>query len=501
MAGGTVISPTAVLDQRLAAAARVLLGIDAPPLVNAPGATSAHLLPRLVDRCTASGDLAELWLLLTSLGGALPSDDELRAAARCLELARGSEAEIELLDIALGVAGRAAIPMEMEIAINTVVVDVNFCARHDIHTGIQRVVRETVPRWSATHEVLPVAWTDEHSGLRTLRPSEVAKVFAYSVGTPAADHSRAYGEMPATLVVPWNCVVAMPEIPEPAASPYLAALAQYSRNRLVAVGYDMIPIVSADLRPGPEATRFTQYLNVIKHADRVAGISRSSVAEFRGFADALAAQGLPGPAVTEVVLPAAVPDHTEDATSDDPASGRPQVLCIGTHDPHKNHLTVVHAAERLWREGLDFELVFVGGRGWRAGTDGMCLDEAAAAGRPVRDLGRVNDAELSRALRSATFTVFISLHEGFGLPVAESLAAGTPAITSDFGSLREIAEQGGCLTVDPRNDDAVTAAMRRLLTDPAELARLRAEAARRPERTWDAYAAELWDALIPEGRP
>lgn len=495
----TALSRIEILDHRLAAAAMVVLTTRVKAPIE-PGATSAHLLPMLVQACTTSRNAADLWLVLTALGGALPSDEELRAAARCLELSRGAEAELELLDIAMEIAARTVESLEMDVVQGAVVVDVDFCARHDIHTGIQRVVRETLPRWAAKHAIVPVAWTDEYAALRALRPSEVSNVFAYSVLAPIA-HSLVPEDRSPSLVVPWNCVVAIPEIPEPTASPYLAALAEHSPNRLVAVGYDMIPIVSAEQRPGPEATRFTQYLNVIKHADRVGAISRSSKAEFSGFADALVAQGLVGPTVTEIVLPTAMPDHLDEPCPTVVDRGRPQVLCIGTHDPHKNHLTVMHAAERLWREGIDFELVFVGGNGWRTGTDGLCLDRAAAAGRPVRNLGRVNDADLSRALRSAAFTVFISLHEGFGLPVAESLASGTPALTSSFGSLQEIAEQGGCFIVDPRNDDEVTAAMRRLLTDPAELPRLRAEAARRPERTWDVYAAELWDALISSEHP
>jgi glycosyltransferase involved in cell wall biosynthesis len=84
--------------------------------------------------------------------------------------------------------------------------------------------------------------------------------------------------------------------------------------------------------------------------------------------------------------------------------------------------------------------------------------------------------------------------------VAESLACGTPCLTSHYGSTREIADGGGALVVDPLDDEAIAEQMRRLLTDDALVARLRDEAARRPPRTWDDYARELWDALLPEVR-
>ena len=124
------------------------------------------------------------------------------------------------------------------------------------------------------------------------------------------------------------------------------------------------------------------------------------------------------------------------------------------------------------------------------------------AGRPVEvrqcdDGGSgVGDNELWRLIRDASFTAFISLHEGFGLPVAESLACGTPVLTTAYGSQGEIAAGGGCLTVDPRDAEAVAVAVRRMRTDRDLVVRLRAEAVERPVETWGAYAENVWDALV-----
>lgn len=479
-------SPSDQLLQRLTAAADAL---EVPVPRRDPG----ELLSRLVRRARRTDGLAETWLLLAAVTGVLPLEDEVRTAARRIALRPEGDAELELLDIGAQLSRRGRPARTLQVVRGAVVVDVDFCARHATHTGIQRVVRETLPPWRSAHDIVPAAWNSTYTCLRRLTEAEEQMVFDFSTDD---DPDRPVEPDDAPLVVPWHSIVVLPEVPEPLAAPPLAALAQHSGNTVVAVGYDMIPVVSADLRPGPEATRFTQYLNVIKHTARVAAISRSSEAEFRGFASALEAQGLAGPAVREIVLPAAVP-------ADGPAAhrppGRPTVLCVGTHEPHKNHRALVHAAELLWREGLDFEVVFVGGPGWRADTTEMCFASAARRGRPIRDLGRVSDQTLSDLLAGSAFTVFVSLHEGFGLPVAESLAAGTPAIVSDFGSLAELAEEGGCLTVDPRDDDAVASAMRTLLTEPAVLGRLQQEARSRPSRTWQDYATELWDYLVESG--
>ena len=108
------------------------------------------------------------------------------------------------------------------------------------------------------------------------------------------------------------------------------------------------------------------------------------------------------------------------------------------------------------------------------------------------------DRQLWAAYRLARCTLFPSLHEGFGLPVAESLAAGTPAVTSNFGSMAEIADGGGAMTVDPHDDHSIADALRVLITDDAEHARLVEQARRRTVRTWDDYAGELWTYLLAE---
>lgn len=477
------------------------------PAPGRTGALAAHLLPQLVDLCADTRRTDALWLLLTAAFGAFPTGDQLRDYARYLELTRHDHAASALLAQVINDPRRGRVDLPMSLAVGTVVVDVDFCARHDTHTGIHRVVRETLPRWAAAHEVRAVAWIDEYSAFRELAPREHARVFAYGRDV-AVDHAAEAAYAP-RLVVPWHSVVVLADVPNPDASGELAAMGRYSGSTLSAIGYDMIPITSAEMRPPADAVAFAQYLTVVKNAHRLAGISTSATAEFAGFTQALAAQGLPGPQVREVQLagealdasPAPRPASRGHRPSGPVPPGppvppaRPVMLCLGSKEPHKNQRAALHAAERLWREGVDLEVRLVGGSGWSDAVLRPVIDRLQAAGRPLSDLGRVSDARLEEEMRSASFVFFASLHEGYGLPVAEALACGTPVITSSFGSQLEIAELGGCLVVDPRDDDDMTAAVRRLVSDPAELDRLRREAAARPVRTWDEYAAELWDFL------
>jgi len=389
-------------------------------------------------------------------------------------------------------AGRArgAADLEMEVRRDTVLVDVDFSARHNLHTGIQRVVRETVPRWWRDHDITLVAWTEQGGAMRDLVDQEADRVLRWNERADSGRDNELAEVLPHRLVVPWRSTLVLPEIPPPEHCGILAALAQHSGNHVALVGHDCIPVISPELIHESLPDRFTRFLEIVKHAHRVAGVSASAAREFRGFAEMLPAQGLSGPTVVKCPLPVESPPA--DAV---PKASPPLVVGVGSFEPRKNQLAVLTAAEQLWREGLEFQVRFIGGGGWVTEADAL-LSRLQRAGRPISRLTAVSDAVLWYGLRSARFSVFVSLHEGYGLPVAESLACGTPCLTTAYGSTREIADEGGALVADPRDDRAIAEQMRRLLTDDELIAGLQREAAKRPRRTWDDYARELWGALV-----
>jgi len=106
---------------------------------------------------------------------------------------------------------------------------------------------------------------------------------------------------------------------------------------------------------------------------------------------------------------------------------------------------------------------------------------------PVEDLPPLYGA--------AEALVFPSLYEGFGFPVAEAMACGCPVITSNVSSLPEVAG-GAALLVDPASVDEITAAMRRILEEPALRERLKNDGLTQAARfTWERSAAEVLDIL------
>lgn len=445
----------------------------------------------LVERLRATRDTRLAWLLLTLTAGAYPTAAAVRRLVRSAALDDAVTLRLQLLDDAHVLARAAGSRTREAVVERRVVVDVDSVAQSDFHNGIQRTVREVVRAWHAQgQEVVLAAWTPRAGSLRTLTADEEHRVARWGQEPVALDPTSTE---PA-LVVPWETTIVLGEVPLADRCERLAPLAEVSGNRVVGIGYDAIPVLSADLRPLGEPNGYAAYLTVVKHAARIAAISASAGEEFAGFVDALAAQGLPGPAVDVVPLPVTVPAPPAGYVRPEPA--RPLVVSLGRLEPHKNQGALLHAALRLWREGHDFELHLVGGPGWDTARVERQLERARAEDRPLTWHRTVDDDELWRMLRDASFTVFLSLHEGFGLPVAESLACGTPVLTTRYGSQAEIAAAGGCLTVDPRDDEAVHAGLHRMLTEPQLLTTLRQEAAAVPRSTWDGYAARLWDALL-----
>ena len=493
------------LAERLAAAAVHLLPEAPPGRGDDPAGAVADLLEAAVRSLAPAPDNDRIWLLLTAVAAAYPSRGQVDRTRRKLQLRGERAAVLSVLADTLDLAAEAGdLTAPIDVVDRAVVVDVDHTAKYDLHTGIQRVSRSLLPIWTADHGVVPAAWTAQSGALRHLFPAELARVVEWSgiAAGPEAELGRPLGDLVATrLLVPWRSVLVLVEVPAAAACDRLAAFGSYSGNRLVAVAHDAIPVVSADMVPTEDTSKFVRFLTAIKFSSRVAGVSASAASEIAGFAAALPTQGLVGPTVVEVPLgaPDVTPAVTGPPAGTPGAVSAPTVLVVGSHEPRKNHLAVLHAAELLWREGHVFELVFIGGSGWGDEFPRRAA-ELQQAGRSISVRRAVTDDELNAAYAAARFTVFPSLHEGFGLPVVESIAHGTPVITSDFGSTAESGAAGGTILIDPRDDDALTTAMRTLLTDDAVLRQLHEQIAARPERTWKDYADDLWEQLVEPER-
>jgi glycosyltransferase involved in cell wall biosynthesis len=182
-----------------------------------------------------------------------------------------------------------------------------------------------------------------------------------------------------------------------------------------------------------------------------------------------------------------------DAVSDAPSAllldASPYILFVGTLEPRKNLVTLLRALSRLPN---DVRLTVVGAEGW-AGTGPGELARELGVSERVTLAGRVSDAELDALYRGARVFAMPSLSEGFGLPVLEAMARGTPVVCSDSGSLPEIAGDAALLH-EPLDDATLAQHLLSLWRDDAMRAHYAHRGlARAAQFSWQQAAAETLD--------
>lgn len=370
--------------------------------------------------------------------------------------------------------------------------DLSHTSHTRAQTGIQRVCRALYRELNS--QAAPITWDPYATQWRELNESEQANLRAT---TPAKKRgsvwplsskmrgwsSRLLNQRP-TLPLANGLIV--PELFSPEVARVFPQLKVQGPR--VTLFHDAIALKFPELTPPKTVAYFPAYLQELLQFDGVAAVSEDSANTLRdywrwlGVTNTPPIQAIPlgitaQPAL--IIPPAAV-------------KTRPRILCVGTIEGRKNHLALLEACESLWSQNLDFELQLIGlGRADTAAAGLTKIDSLKKSGRPLIYDGPATEDELIAAYAACDFTVYPSLYEGFGLPVLESLQHGKPCVCSSHGALGESARGGGCLTLEAVDVPALTTALRKLITRPAEIAAL-AEAARgRTFRTWKDYVGDL----------
>jgi glycosyltransferase involved in cell wall biosynthesis len=180
---------------------------------------------------------------------------------------------------------------------------------------------------------------------------------------------------------------------------------------------------------------------------------------------------------------------------DEIPTAHPFILYVGGISPNKNLGALIRAfgATRACQRGLKLYLVgdYSGDSFKSCYHDLARLVHQRRLEDQVRFLGFVPDEELCVLYNQARLFVLPSLDEGFGLPVLEAMACGTPALVNAGNAMEEVVGEAG-IVVDSRRDTVLAAAIDQLLEDPARLAELAAKAhCRARQFTWDAAARSL----------
>jgi len=169
------------------------------------------------------------------------------------------------------------------------------------------------------------------------------------------------------------------------------------------------------------------------------------------------------------------------------------ILYVGTIEPRKNLITLLEAYRALRNRETGVKLVIVGKKGWRYENFFEKLEEIGLEDDVVFP-GFVPDQDLPAVYTMADVFAFPSLYEGFGLPVLEAMACGTPVVCSNTSSLPEVAGKAAVL-VSPQDVRGWREALDRILTSDELRADLRQHGLRQAAGfTWESAARKTCDA-------
>jgi glycosyltransferase involved in cell wall biosynthesis len=257
------------------------------------------------------------------------------------------------------------------------------------------------------------------------------------------------------------------------------------RPRLTATIHDMTCWLMPELHPAANLRADRNFESILRRADGLIAVSASTKT------DAVRVLGLRPEKIAVIHSGIAAPFFDASSEAMDAVRARyglkrPFVLFVGTIEPRKNIDMLLDAYEALPASvRQEFELVVAGPMGWASAETAARVRSV----RGVRYLGYIPEPDIAPLTAAATVFAYPSLYEGFGFPVAQAMAAGTPVITSNVSSLPEITGDAALL-IDPRSVGELRDGLNRLLlsaTLRAELAgrgRLRARAF-----GWEACAA------------
>jgi glycosyltransferase involved in cell wall biosynthesis len=215
---------------------------------------------------------------------------------------------------------------------------------------------------------------------------------------------------------------------------YVTMLRQ-QQVRPIFMVHDLIPITHPQYcRAGEQAKHMTRLRNAMRVAS---GIMCNSQATMNALVDLCADNKWAMPPAAVALLAPELPDATQTARP----IAQPYFVFVSTIEPRKNHLMILKVWQKLAAQlgELVPRLVIIGQRGWDYTEVTNLLEHSEVLQGLVTEIPACSDAEMVTYLQHAQALLFPSFTEGYGMPVAEALALGTPVIASDLAVFREFA--------------------------------------------------------------
>jgi glycosyltransferase involved in cell wall biosynthesis len=338
-----------------------------------------------------------------------------------------------------------------------ILLDVTTIARHDLKTGIERVVRnqllELLQLRAIGYRVEPV-YLDSADGQPQYRYARNYAARLLGIEQVLAGPDPVVDVLAGDI---YYCADHSPQAAMEAARTGLYAAWRARGVSITFVIYDLLPVLHPEFFPPRADITHAAFLECVAgEADRFICISQAVCDDLGAWLDQRVAESSlprrPNQLLTALHLGADLELEQPHGAARSPlaqqVAERPSFLMVGTIEPRKGHLQALEAFEQLWAAGVDVNLVIVGREGWKPlpDADRRTLPRIMERLRGSPELGKrllwldgIDDDALQQVYLASTCLLFPSEGEGFGLPLIEAAHHGLPLLARDLPVFREVA--------------------------------------------------------------
>lgn len=299
-----------------------------------------------------------------------------------------------------------------------------------IRTGIQRVSFEIVSRWSGRSALIPICMAETSQFMRLPADcfdlmkaffQEEDEVRLQQIKTQIQELVHHPQTVPLKNLGSFDCLFTPEVFFCPRRISLYQQLASQRAIEIFIIVYDFLLWQHPEYFYDNAALLTWPYLKLLRSIPQIAYISEGSrqIAEQRIFRGARPAG---------VTIPLGADGIGVSPPRFDPASR--SFIVVSTIEPRKGHLQILRAFELLWKQGQEIPLVFVGRKGWLSPSQLAHLERLNQEQPLFTWHANLRDPQVREVILSSRATIYLSQHEGYGLPPMESLALGKPVIVS-----------------------------------------------------------------------
>lgn len=369
-------------------------------------------------------------------------------------------------------------------------------------SGIQRVVIELAEELPNHAKVDYVKWDSIDGQLRFFDRNDLVNLFGdQNEVKPNFKCHQSHYRFGDLIDDPDRTWLIFPELPYhlPNGNEIFSRIISQCREYKIgtaAIFYDSIPIREEKYAAGKD--QHIVYLNKLVRCDLIFPISKFSEIDFIDyFKNDIKLADLPISEIASQTIPVPLGEFRRfeswmKAGKELKAEGEmPSMIMVGTIEPRKQQtrlLKVLNDSIAFFPQLRELQVDIFGSLHPDSSNE---LWSEVSRNENIRYHQYAPDSVVESAYIGAWFSAFPSMHEGYGLPIVESLRNGVPCLTANFGAMFEVAKGGGCFTVDVFDDLALRKALVSLVTDRKLRQRLKMEITHRPQRSWIDYAKDI----------